>query len=71
MQIVECLAAFAKLAYARPVLALGNFDGVHLGHQAIFHHVVARARDLGGTSMVFTFEPHPLQLLAHMGEIEL
>jgi riboflavin kinase / FMN adenylyltransferase len=64
MQIVERLAAFDTLAYPKPVLALGNFDGVHRGHQAIFHHVVARAQAISGTSMVFTFEPHPLQVLA-------
>src|SRR5437870_13415189 len=64
MQIVESLAAFDTLAYLKPVLALGNFDGVHRGHQAIFHHVVARAQAIGGTSMVFTFAPHPLQALA-------
>jgi riboflavin kinase / FMN adenylyltransferase len=64
MQIVENLTAFDTRAYPKPVLALGNFDGVHLGHQAIFQHVVARAREVAGTSMVFTFEPHPLQVLA-------
>ena len=64
MQIVENLAAFDTRAYPKPVLALGNFDGVHLGHQAIFQHVVTRAREVDGTSMVFTFEPHPLQVLA-------
>src|SRR5262244_2309857 len=64
MQIVENLAAFNTGAYPKPVLALGNFDGVHLGHQAIFQHVVARAKEVAGTSMMFTFEPHPLQVLA-------
>ena len=64
MQIVENLAAFDTQTYPKPVLALGNFDGVHLGHQAIFQHVVARAREVAGTSMMFTFEPHPLQVLA-------
>ena len=47
-----------------PVLTLGNFDGVHLGHQAIFQKVVARAREIKGTSIAFTFEPHPLKVLA-------
>ncbi len=47
-----------------PVLTLGNFDGVHRGHQAIFKKVVERARDIGGTSIAFTFEPHPLKVLA-------
>lgn len=64
MQIVESLTAFDTQTYPMPVLALGNFDGVHRGHQAIFHHVVARAQAIAGTSMVFTFEPHPLQVLA-------
>jgi riboflavin kinase/FMN adenylyltransferase len=47
-----------------PVLTLGNFDGVHLGHQAIFKKVVDRAREIHGTSIAFTFEPHPLKVLA-------
>jgi riboflavin kinase/FMN adenylyltransferase len=47
-----------------PVLTLGNFDGVHLGHQAIFKKVVERARETKGTSIAFTFEPHPLKVLA-------
>ncbi|MFA5073281.1 MAG: bifunctional riboflavin kinase/FAD synthetase [Nitrospirota bacterium] len=47
-----------------PVVTLGNFDGVHRGHQAIFHTVVKRAREIGGTSVAFTFEPHPLKVLA-------
>lgn len=48
----------------KPVLTLGNFDGVHLGHQAIFKKVMERAREIGGTSVAFTFEPHPLKVLA-------
>jgi riboflavin kinase/FMN adenylyltransferase len=47
-----------------PVLTLGNFDGVHLGHQAIFRKVVERANEIKGTSIAFTFEPHPLKVLA-------
>ena len=64
MQLVESLEALQHISYQKPVLALGNFDGVHLGHQAIFRQTVARAREIGGTSMVFTFEPHPLHVLA-------
>ena len=64
MRILDSLTAFDRRAYPKPVLALGNFDGVHLGHRAIFEHVVTRAQAVGGTSMVFTFEPHPLQVLA-------
>lgn len=46
-----------------PVLTIGNFDGVHLGHQAILRKVVERARAINGTSIAFTFEPHPLKVL--------
>lgn len=48
----------------KPVLTLGNFDGVHLGHQAIFKKVAERAREIKGASIAFTFEPHPLKVLA-------
>jgi len=46
-----------------PVVTLGNFDGVHLGHQAIFARVIERAKEIGGTSLVYTFDPHPLAVL--------
>jgi riboflavin kinase/FMN adenylyltransferase len=47
-----------------PIITIGNFDGVHLGHQAIFRTLCQRAGEVGGTSMVLTFEPHPLKILA-------
>ncbi|HEY7495019.1 MAG TPA: bifunctional riboflavin kinase/FAD synthetase [Candidatus Tectomicrobia bacterium] len=64
MDILDGLEALEHTAYPKPVLALGNFDGVHLGHQAIFHQAVVRAHAIGGTSMVFTFDPHPAHILA-------
>jgi len=63
MRIVRGLKNFNE-RYSNPVLTLGNFDGVHLGHQAIFKKVIERAREINGTSIVFTFEPHPLKVLA-------
>lgn len=51
-----------KLPY--PILTLGNFDGVHLGHQAIFRMLIERAKKMQGTSVVFTFVPHPLSVIA-------
>jgi len=63
MRIVRGLKSFTE-RFPNPVLTLGNFDGVHLGHQAIFRQVVARAREIGGTSIAFTFEPHPLKVIA-------
>ena len=47
----------------RPVLTVGNFDGLHLGHQTILDTVVERARALGGDAVVYTFEPHPRKVL--------
>lgn len=46
-----------------PVVAIGNFDGVHHGHQAIITEAVRRARDIDGTSVVLTFDPHPVSVL--------
>jgi len=46
------------------VVTIGNFDGVHLGHREIFRRLVGRARELGGVSVVYTFVPHPLKVLA-------
>jgi len=47
----------------RPVLTVGNFDGIHAGHQAILRTVVERARTLEGQAVVYTFEPHPRKVL--------
>ena len=44
-------------------MTVGNFDGVHLGHQKMLRDVAARARDLGVPSVVVTFDPHPLKVL--------
>jgi len=46
------------------VATIGNFDGIHVGHQAIINGVVARARELGRPSAVITFHPHPLSIVA-------
>jgi riboflavin kinase/FMN adenylyltransferase len=47
----------------RGVVTIGNFDGVHRGHQALLAELVGQARTLGGPAVVLTFDPHPLQLL--------
>jgi len=49
--------------YKNAVITIGNFDGVHIGHQALFHQVIEKARVLQGTSVVMTFEPHPIRVL--------
>jgi riboflavin kinase/FMN adenylyltransferase len=53
-----------KRSFQNPVLTIGNFDGVHLGHQHIFRLVKEKAREIGGESIVYTFEPHPVAVLA-------
>ncbi|MEM9175738.1 MAG: bifunctional riboflavin kinase/FAD synthetase [Myxococcota bacterium] len=47
----------------RPVVTIGNFDGVHRGHQAILQTVTERAKALDGESVLYTFEPHPRRVL--------
>jgi riboflavin kinase / FMN adenylyltransferase len=46
------------------VVTIGNFDGVHLGHQALLRHVVERAHASGAVAAALTFDPHPTQVLA-------
>jgi riboflavin kinase/FMN adenylyltransferase len=50
-------------AGTRTVLSVGNFDGLHLGHQKILRMVLARARATGHTAAAITFDPHPMKLL--------
>ena len=63
------MVTFRQLS-ARPastgptVLVLGNFDGVHRGHQALLAKGAERARALGGRAVALTFDPHPSKLLA-------
>jgi riboflavin kinase/FMN adenylyltransferase len=55
-----------------PVVAtIGNFDGVHLGHQAVLAEVIERARFLGGRSIAVTFDPHPSRVLRPSQSVKL
>ena len=49
--------------FSHACVTIGNFDGVHLGHQMLFGEVVQRAYRSNGTSVAVTFDPHPLQIL--------
>lgn len=53
-----------KLDYLNPVVTIGNFDGVHLGHQKILRKVTEKAKEINGTPMAITFDPHPVRVLA-------
>ncbi len=60
MRIIHSEAEFDAPA---AVVALGMFDGVHIGHQALIRRAVALARELGAASVVCTFDRHPLSVL--------
>ena len=62
MQIIRELAQLGKPT--APVVALGNFDGVHVGHQTILKTALDRARAIGGTAFALTFDPLPAKVLA-------
>ncbi len=62
MLVYNSLAEITK-KINRPYITLGNFDGVHLGHQMLFAEVVNKAHNNNGTSIAITFAPHPLQVM--------
>jgi riboflavin kinase/FMN adenylyltransferase len=61
MKIFESLDICEK--FINPVLTIGNYDGIHIGHQEIIRRVVQKARETSGTAMLMTFNPHPLSVL--------
>ena len=62
MRIHSSIAELA--AVPGPVcLAIGVFDGVHLGHQAVIRRALEDARTAGGTAVVITFDPHPMRVM--------
>jgi len=52
-----------KTPFEKAVVTIGNFDGVHIGHQGLLHEVIEKADNIGGTSVAITFEPHPIKVL--------
>jgi riboflavin kinase/FMN adenylyltransferase len=63
MEIILGIAQL-KRPFHNPVVTLGNFDGVHLGHHTIFRKVKEEAQKNNGEAVVITFEPHPLKVLS-------
>jgi riboflavin kinase/FMN adenylyltransferase len=62
MEIIRDIEKFL-MPESRTVVTMGNFDGIHLGHQVLVGNAVADARGTGARSVVLTFDPHPLKLL--------
>lgn len=62
MHVFRSLAEIPT-GFGPSVVTIGNFDGVHRGHQSILAELRERARQLHGRSVVVTFDPHPLQFL--------
>ena len=61
MKIFQDLTAINSIP--NPVLTIGTFDGVHVGHQKILQQVKKEAEKIGGESVLFTFFPHPRMVL--------
>jgi riboflavin kinase/FMN adenylyltransferase len=58
-------------SFSQPVVTIGNFDGVHLGHQQIIRLAIEKAKSRGGTSIAYTFRPHPQQALNPGAHLQL
>jgi riboflavin kinase/FMN adenylyltransferase len=70
MELIKHIDKIEK-PYKNAVITIGNFDGVHIGHQALFHEVIEKADSINGTSIVMTFEPHPVRVLKQNGHLPL
>lgn len=71
-KVFDSLAAARTLAGRRPLhLAIGMFDGVHLGHRAVIESALLSARRSGGASAVLTFDPHPSRLFRPESPVRL
>lgn len=64
MKLIEDLDLI-KAPFEKAVITLGNFDGVHKGHRALLDTAIEKARDIKGTSVAVTFEPHPIKVLGN------
>ncbi len=66
MELVENIDQIES-PFKNAVITIGNFDGVHKGHQSLFRQVIEKAKQINGTSVVMTFAPHPLKALGISG----
>lgn len=64
MQVIREASYFHSAPGGRLFLALGNFDGIHIGHQRLIEEMVSRAHKDGAQAAAFIFDPHPARVLA-------
>jgi len=64
MKVCFDLGSIDPAVLEKPVVTLGTFDGVHLGHQAIIKRLVKKAKEKRKMSLVVTYEPHPQSVVA-------
>lgn len=69
MEIYKNFTDITKYPY--PVVALGNFDGVHVGHRKLINEVMTHAREHAGTSVLITFRPNTKVFFGQITEDEL
>ena len=63
MEVIEGIDNI-KRPFRNPVITIGNFDGVHIGHLSLFRRVKELAKTLEGESIIVTFYPHPIKVLS-------
>ena len=64
MHVWSDIRAIDFRTFDKPVVSLGTFDGVHLGHQAIIKRLLERSKEKNKIGLVVTYEPHPQSVVA-------
>src|ERR1700674_3058247 len=62
MKVLRAIDELESLSGTK-YLAIGVFDGLHIGHQAVIGRALASSRQTGGNAVVVTFDPHPIRVL--------
>ena len=63
MEVIKNLEVLSG-KWKNPIVAIGVFDGMHLGHQAILKKIAKRARENDGTAILLSFHPHPQKIIS-------
>jgi riboflavin kinase/FMN adenylyltransferase len=66
MKIIEGIENITQ-PFEKAVVTIGNFDGVHKGHQVLLRKTIQKARKINGVAIAITFEPHPIKVLKKDG----